>query len=98
MKTTITVNDVCDLLNEMLILDYDCVKKLVNVKVECNENIANHPSIMVRKYHIDDYFPTVGFVGVLNGLFYESGKEGAICYEVDENGKILKFRTTIGGN
>lgn len=91
LKESITIDDVCNLLNEMLEMDYECVSNMVSHYSKCNESIMNHPTIQVRFYSKDDY-PQVGLIGFLNGLFgiQEDGM-GALCMEVDE-GKILRFR------
>jgi hypothetical protein len=93
LKQSITPSDVCDLLNEMLKLDYDCVHGLVSYRQQCNESVAAHPSIQVHQYK-DDKFPKVGIVGVLNGMFgIRDDRMGVICFEID-NGKILGFKLT----
>lgn len=93
LKETVKVTDVCDLLNEMLNLDYDCTHELISQRMRCNDAIANHPTVQVQQYK-DDEFPKVGLLGIFNGLFgiREDGM-GAICMEVD-NGKILGFKPT----
>ena len=94
LKNSINPQDVCDLLNELLKLDYHCVKTLVSHRVRCNEAIAGHPTVQVQKF-IDDEHPKVGLIGILNGLFgiREDGV-GAICCETNESGKIIKFKIT----
>lgn len=95
LKESVSVQDVCDLLNEMLKADYGCVEALVSYRAMCSDIIADHPTIQVRKFK-DDEFPTVGILGILNGLFgiREDGM-GALCMEVDdEDGTILGFKPT----
>ena len=93
LKQSITPSDVCDLLNELLKLDYDCANELVSYRQQCNESVAAHQSIQVQQYK-DDPFPKVGIVGVLNGMFgIRDDGMGAICFEID-NGKILGFKIT----
>jgi len=93
LKESITPQDACDLLNEMLALDYECVYGLIAHRQRCNEAVAYHPTIQVQQYALDEY-PKVGIVGILNGMFgiREDGM-GAICYEEDQ-GKILRFKIT----
>ena len=96
IKNNITIEDVCNLLNELLELDYDCCYKLMNNRVECNEKIINHPTIQVHHYKTDD-IAVVGILGILNGLFVISDDNcfGAICYEIDDvTKKIIKFIPT----
>ena len=93
LKQSITPSDVCELLNELLKLDYDCASGLVSCRQQCNKSVADHPSIQVQQDK-DDKFPTVGVVGVLNGMFgIRDDGMGAICFEIDD-GKILGFKLT----
>jgi hypothetical protein len=94
LKEFITPQDVCNTLNEMLALDYECVFNLISNRQQCNEAVANHPTIQVL-YCLNDEFPKVGLIGVLNGMFgaNESGI-GAIHYQTDAEGKILEFKLT----
>jgi len=89
MKNNVSAQDVCDLLNEILRLDYDCIHNLINHREECNENIANHPDIIVTNES------TLGIMGLINGLFgiREDGM-GAICYEYDGD-EITGFKLTL---
>lgn len=93
LKESVSVQNVCDLLNEILLKDYDCAHALVSSRVQCNQAIADHASIQVQQYK-DDVFPKVGVLGFLNGLFgIRDDGMGAICMEID-NGKILSFKQT----
>ena len=98
LKQSITPSDVCELLNELLKLDYDCASGLVSYRQQCNESVAAHQSIQVQQYK-GDPFPKVGIVGVLNGLFgiREDGM-GAFCAEVDDNGELITFKPTPNEN
>jgi len=95
INETVSVEQAIKLLNEMLVIDPDATQNLLDNRVKCNETLANHPTIQVRQYENDKY-PQVGFVGVLNGLFGidDVSGIGAICCEVDNNGKILNFART----
>ena len=90
IKPSVTPQDVCDLMNELLKLDYACASGLISYHQPCNKAIADHPTIQVRQY--GDEEPTVGILGILNGIFgvREDGM-GAICYEFD-NDKIMGFK------
>jgi hypothetical protein len=94
LKKFITSTDVCDLLNELLKLDYECISDLTSHRVKCNDAIANHPTVQVHQY-IDDKFPKVGLIGILNGLFgiREDGM-GSICCDMDNAGRIIGFKPT----
>ena len=88
-KEVINAQDVCDLLNETLKLDYDCIKDLVNLRSNCNnDNLENHPNIMIRKFK-EDEIASLGIIGLLNGLFEANY---VIGYEIDDDNKILEFK------
>lgn len=93
LKKTISVQDVCDLLNEMLVIDYDCINTLITRRVKCNDTTADHPTIQARRYEFVTY-SKLGLLGFLNGLFgiREDGM-GAICMEI-ENHEIQHFKPT----
>lgn len=63
MRQSLTPSRVCELLNEALRLDPDAIDALFRHRVPCNESLAAHPSIQVTTE------PTVGLLGLLNGLF-----------------------------
>lgn len=91
LKKSVTPQDVCDLLNEYLKEDPQSCNSLFNHRVICNEKIAGHPTIQVQQYHKDEH-PTIGLLGLLNGLFgiHESGM-GAICILIGDDKKIESF-------
>jgi hypothetical protein len=92
MKENISVKDVCELMNEMLEMDYSCTYNLVSIRVDCNEAILNHPTIQVQQIGKDS--PKVGILGILNGLFgVNDDNMGSISMMID-NGKIVTFLPT----
>lgn len=92
LKQSVTPQEVCDLLNELLKLDYDCIHKLLSHREVCNDLVANHPTVQVQQ-RCGDEFPSVGIVGIINGLFgiSEEGM-GALCYEIDDDSTIIGFK------
>ena len=90
----IDAQDVCNLLNELLKLDYDCVESLINFHSKCNLSIADLPNVMVREDDNGEF--SLGIIGLLNGLFELDEKGfGKICYEFDDvTKKIINFRLT----
>jgi hypothetical protein len=94
LKASVTVRETVDLLNELLGLDHDAIHTLINSRVPCNNNIAEHKTVQVSQYP-GDKSPKVGILGILNGLFgvREDGM-GAICIEIDLSGRILWFKET----
>lgn len=54
-------------LNELIVIDHAAVSALIGTHVPCNEALADHPTVQVRNF-TGDAGPTVGIIGVLNGL------------------------------
>lgn len=67
MKNSVTIQEVLALLNAITLTDPKAATELINARVPCNEELANHPTIQVGKD--DDGQIVVGILGVLNGLF-----------------------------
>jgi hypothetical protein len=62
-----TAQDVISLLNEASKLDPVAIRALVEHRVLCNCDLADHPTIGVGC--TEDGDPLVGMLGVINGLF-----------------------------
>ncbi len=71
IKETISINDMLELLNDMVITDRVAIEQLIESKVSCNEQLANHNTIQVLCKRAEDVPDTyrVGMLGILNGLF-----------------------------
>jgi len=86
-------------LNNFLLHDSKAISDLFNHRVECNEELANHPTVQVRGYEFDgdtQVRPTkkfkVGLMGILNGICGVDEKDiGYIAMCVDDNGNIEQF-------
>jgi hypothetical protein len=74
-----------DTLNEAIKADRDAVDMLCEHRVECNDELADHPTIQVCGN------PTVvGMIGIINGICERlTGKRVAADY--DESGNLLGF-------
>lgn len=84
MKTTITVDETIQYLNELLSLDRPAITALVVNRVPCNEALSEHKSAQIMEQHGGFY---IGLLGILNGLFDTiDGKNGAIVAVWDEDG------------
>lgn len=85
IKETISVDEVVQLLNQLSIEDKTAMENLICARVECNEAVANHPTVQVSQDEDGSF--RVGFLGVLNGLFgVAQDGFGAIAADFDENG------------
>jgi len=98
MESRIDPQIVVDFLNEIHAIDPTVLPLLINNRVYCNEQLANHPTIQCerkqRECVTDDYEYRVGFMGIINGLVGVRGYgNGYIAYTHDgEN--ITGFRLT----
>jgi len=79
-RESITPQEAVDMLNSLLKLDASAIPALTDHRVQCNEALAEHPTVQVgrattwRKARPDlslseDAQHTVGLVGLLNGFF-----------------------------
>ena len=88
IKQSVTPQEVVDFLNELLKVDRLAINAIFNIRVHCNKEMAEHPTVQVGR---NEEVCQVGIVGILNGLFgtYESGY-GCISVYI-ENGEIEEF-------
>ena len=82
-----------DLLNDVLERDPKSITKLINMRIDCNEQLASHPTVQVHKF--DDVY-RVGVLGLLNGVFGggpsgDIGAKGKINPNTGEFTHIKKF-------
>lgn len=62
---------------------------LVETRVYCNDALADHPTVQVS---VDKGKPTVGVLGVLNGLCgVRHDGSGHIAAEFEDSGRISRF-------
>ena len=71
-QVTVSVLPIADqiatLMNEMLALDSFATQKLVNTRVRCNRELAQHPTIQVGQHSGCGITYDLGLLGVLNGI------------------------------
>lgn len=96
IKEQVTPDDVVNFLNEIALIDNTAISCLADDRVPCNEALAQHPTVQVKR---DGVYRKVGFLGIINGLLgtYDEGEHkgsGPITAEMDELGKIVYFRRT----
>lgn len=88
--------EIVDFLNGLVAIDRDAVRALMASRVPCNEKLADHPSVQVRAYDMEDkpHDFEVGILGLLNGLVgVDTEGLGLIQLVVDdEDEELLEFR------
>ena len=82
------------LLNEALERDPDAVTQLVNLRVACNEQLAQHPTIQVHRF---GDIHKVGVLGLLNGALGggPSGDIGAQGPLDPKTGQFLRVKRFV---
>ena len=90
MIKNISVADVVNYLNDLLIIDPIAINGLFSLRISCNAEMRDHPTIQVGT--LGKTFGIVGIIGILNGLFgTDKNKWGHISANYDD-GKIICFR------
>ena len=91
------ITEMVRFLNELLNYDREAIQELVNIRVNCNDALANHPTVQVMG-SIPKKDNKVGLLGILNGYLgiYDDGYRknwGALSAVFDdESGELLEFR------
>ncbi len=80
-------------LNDALERDPEAVTELVNMRTDCNERLAAHPTIQVHKY---GKVHRIGVLGLLNGALGggpsgDIGAKGAINPQTGHFVRIKRF-------
>lgn len=98
----VSINEVIQFLNELLLIDSEAINKLLTIRVSCNKNLADHETVQVFKAPLKvkpacadepKTIPVVGILGILNGMFgINSDKFGPIMILIErKTGKAIKF-------
>lgn len=80
--------DIADLLNELLLIDRDCVSRLVGQRAACRHELVEHPTVLVNSAK-GRY--SLGLIGVLNGLTQREGQRLEPVYDAMST-ELLYFR------
>ena len=82
------------MLNDVLERDPKAITELVNMRVECKDSLASHPTLQVHKY-ADVY--RIGVLGLLNGALGggPSGDIGAKGTLDTNSGKFIQIRRFV---
>ena len=85
---------VINFLNELVKLDNKAMRDLVETRVLCNKELADHPTVQVSSSDGDNF--RVGLLGILNGLCgaRESDGWGYIAANFDDDNNLIEFIET----
>ena len=90
LKQNITPQEVCEFMNELIAIDEECIRNLINARVRCNIALANHETVQVGVEPTKGY--NVGFLGVLNGLFgVNENQWGCLIAHYGDDKKLIRF-------
>ena len=93
IKSSVTAQEVCDLLNEMLWRDPHYVNGIIQQRIPCNDKLAAHPGLQCAGNQ------TLGLLGIFNGMFgkfRDGGGQISAIYTLYEDGrKELEHFTVI---
>lgn len=99
IKKSVTPGGVVRLLNDMLKIDKDAVTALCSQRIDCNRELADHPTVQVWGM---DGECKVGLIGILNGIFgIAKDGSGAIAADFEvvcPNGHDAPDGSTIRDN
>ena len=101
----IDTDDLIEFLNSLVKLDPVAIGKLVEARVPCNEELAQHPTVQVSGHGEGEYSSIpegeyrVGILGILNGYAgtIEEGPRkgwGSIAAVIEDDGHVSKFIRT----
>jgi len=90
------VDKVVTYLNELVSLDREAIEHLVETRVQCNKDLADHPHVQVSEDEEGNFL--VGLLGIVNGLMgvqpEGANKPGwgyvAASFD-DKSGKLVGF-------
>ncbi|MGB0684291.1 MAG: hypothetical protein ACPGOV_16420 [Magnetovibrionaceae bacterium] len=88
------VSKAIEILNEALRRDRAAITELVNLRVECNRDLSDHPLIQVGRY---EGVYRIGFLGLMNGLLGDSptGVIGAEGLADERSGRFKSIRRFV---
>ena len=88
------ISEAVELLNDVLERDPEAITRLINMRVDCNENLANHGTAKVQKFG-DVY--RIGVLGLLNGVLggSPSGDIGAKGPIIGDTGNFLRIKKFV---
>lgn len=87
---TFSAKEVAEFLEELRTLDSNAISALFNNYVPCSQDTVNHDHVIVDG---SDEKPTLGVLGLINGLLTKCGSKEVIYVIKDESSsdKVLGF-------
>lgn len=96
IQETLTLDKTIEFMNELVEADAKAIEMLVETRVPCTDDLAEHPTLQVTGYGTDA--PKLGLLGILNGLFGIDGDGwGAIAAVFDDEGRLTHFKRVTAG-
>ncbi|MEK9722182.1 MAG: hypothetical protein VW405_01695 [Rhodospirillaceae bacterium] len=87
------ITQAVELLNDVLERDPKAITKLVNMRVDCDDKLASHPTLQVQKFGT---VHRIGILGLLNGALGggpsgDIGAQGTLDPNTGEFTRIKRF-------
>ncbi len=92
IKEHVTLEETAAFLNDLLKVDPTTINALFNIRIYCNQGLAEHPTVQVGcQGEGKQKICQVGFIGLLNGLLgIDERGWGHLAINID-NGEIKSF-------
>lgn len=87
------ITQAVDVLNDLLERDPKAITELINMRTDCKESLAGHPTVQVHKF---GDVHRIGVLGILNGALGggpsgDIGAKGAVDAKTGKFTRIIKF-------
>lgn len=91
IKEQVSIDEVLAVLNDAVTTDRKAMTDLIEARVSCNRQLANHPTIQVRDFPGEGC--RVGVLGILNGIFGidDITGNGIMAASYDKDGHLVGF-------
>lgn len=97
LREFVSVNDVIFFMNSLIEIDQKAITALVNSRVLCDEELANHYSVQVGWPDHSKKEYLVGILGIFNGIFGKDAEtgHGPISVMIDDDTQLVtEFKRT----
>ena len=89
IKVSITIQELVDFLNSLLLIDPNTISALFSLRLGCNEALANHETVQIGV--LGNTHCMAGIIGILNGAFGVDEYDWGHISASYKNGMITKF-------